>query len=1419
MSAAFASLLPDEMEHLDSELKVLIKRLAKKDAQTKIRATDDLKTYLNKATDHDLTLFVYIWPKIFNKTGLDADRKIRENLVACHAILFSRLKKEMAPVLKQVIGTWLCLQFDNASAEAARVAMDSFQKAFPNKTPDVLAFCQSEIYNFVSDNVVYHTVESMSDSRFNTSEEMLAKYIRVVSGSLSIISNLYETITKLDALTADFDPLLDDPKFWATACSPHAPIRRAFYSLLKTLASVSPSPLANRLTPLKTSFLNECFTDKDASTHDALWDAVLTITRHFPHVWTREDVSAKKGALGPARFGKYLENGCYGSGSASWPALLAFVAHLPKEVVVEEGAAGFRTRFLDSVWKGVGSVHVTPGNAGVFVKSIQECSLFLALKYGDAVVSTDAGDTDFLKVAPVTLVRLTEALLFPFLNADARFKLAPSDLESAVSGYISKLCSTSTFSTTYSERLSKSLCDSVSDSFATAKRFDGLSALSVDDYGVFSERAAALVTNLATAADGGKSPALKQKADELLEKLILKSMERIPIADEHMNASIRMLIGLASASSNTTAVSPSVLESLTTFLNASFPTLLQTHEESIIPLISPLLRLISRTTHESASILHASLLKHIVSSHSLLGVQDYLSQSQSMALARIESADLDALVLELIRNAGEVGYGLVDALCKNVIVQSLVFSSRDGQCAVSRDTVAHISTCVVEAMESFWNNCIFAAEDPRTSACVFFMELVQAVAEKSPAAMRAWPKGVEMMASVLEVASFGFVRVGFSDVSDTAAAVWEVCGEVADKKGVELLERVMQRWREFLVDSKFPGVTADFVLIHERMSSFYADNSVALELLQAKTLFDESTWTALMDPFNLLRPTLAIIDPIYVNEPRANTERPEINIEESTAARLACTLAVLLTLPRSSDASVRSLFHLNAFYLSVFKTLLLDSRSCEGVYDLEFKDPTEQIDGMIARAVSQDEHLESWAVEGVAVVDGKNLRDGFLLDCLRMVVAERASGLAGRVFGKIAGVAVEEMSVAGRRGVVGLVKACFESDMFAVAAPLSYAARKYLDAASADVFVASLCRASSIPKTELTNRVSIRKSVAGLSILTSILFKCEDVAIESFALPLKNLVKQFRVWFTSGNHVTIEHVAPELTARVARFLVCVIEREAEFDINVAGFVVELASTMVTTATSKPVLFNALELYQCLSAADPETWTTVDKFTSTIQSSCLDLFLQECTGPHLLVVSDPQSRLQSLLASICAEMDFGLLYKRLPVDKLAAILFTNNTEAQVVAYRLLSKLTVKLVEVISVRLEMSVRTVGEDGETISKEKYVGEGLAEGLVKEIPLMEAEHLIESKLDLHTAVGVLLSWMTLLDHFIGATFDLKTNIINEVKVLDSLDKLLEFVFFVLGVGYTTKPFDLTGWDFSEIEIEGLFCDASSIFAHGRLM
>lgn len=110
----------------------------------------------------------------------------------CHNQLVIILAKQLAPILKDIIGIWLLGRFDSAT-EVARLAQSSFEKAFPDKLDLVLKFTQNEIIEFIINCILRQTAESMSDVRYTSPEEISDKYARVVSGAFLVLQLLLGT--------------------------------------------------------------------------------------------------------------------------------------------------------------------------------------------------------------------------------------------------------------------------------------------------------------------------------------------------------------------------------------------------------------------------------------------------------------------------------------------------------------------------------------------------------------------------------------------------------------------------------------------------------------------------------------------------------------------------------------------------------------------------------------------------------------------------------------------------------------------------------------------------------------------------------------------------------------------------------------------------------------------------------------------------------------------------------------------------------------------------------------------------------------------------------------------------------------------------------------------------------------------------
>ena len=64
--------------------------------------------------------------------GIDVDRRIRYTIHSCHLIIVTKIKKRIAPVLKEIISVWIISLFDQ-SKDVARIANESFQVSLSKK--------------------------------------------------------------------------------------------------------------------------------------------------------------------------------------------------------------------------------------------------------------------------------------------------------------------------------------------------------------------------------------------------------------------------------------------------------------------------------------------------------------------------------------------------------------------------------------------------------------------------------------------------------------------------------------------------------------------------------------------------------------------------------------------------------------------------------------------------------------------------------------------------------------------------------------------------------------------------------------------------------------------------------------------------------------------------------------------------------------------------------------------------------------------------------------------------------------------------------------------------------------------------------------------------------------------------------------
>ncbi|KAF9960084.1 hypothetical protein BGZ65_012771, partial [Modicella reniformis] len=412
-SPAFGGLDTDVVNVIrDGELSMILKRLmSKRDTTTKVKALEDLEKWIKvQPEDEELGSdacqeAIGPWIKLYIKLTTDVDRRVRLLTNNVHLLLVKRVKKKLAPYLKEVVGAWISTFFD-PTRDVARVAMEAFKSAFPdNKREQVISFCLQDVIAYISEILINKTPDTLSDPRFNTAEEMETRYARVAAGSLYTLGYITETLSSesMEKGANDIGQLLDEIKLWKLLSHSSPLVRRASYSMLRTITTKASALIKDRLSIVSKHFFPAAFSDKDTTTHGDLWDALLIFTRAFPESWTM--VADNKPTM--ILFFGYLRAAGYGSAAVTYRSILPLSGSLSDASVLGKNGTGlpFVKDFFDSFWKGFESSNIEKesGSTALFLEAYIECMVYFIVRFGKAE-STKPGQ-DAVLSAFVNLVK------------------------------------------------------------------------------------------------------------------------------------------------------------------------------------------------------------------------------------------------------------------------------------------------------------------------------------------------------------------------------------------------------------------------------------------------------------------------------------------------------------------------------------------------------------------------------------------------------------------------------------------------------------------------------------------------------------------------------------------------------------------------------------------------------------------------------------------------------------------------------------------------------------------------------------------------------------------------------------------------------------------------------------------------------
>lgn len=159
---------------------MILRKMIKKDPTTKIKALKEFSVLVVEAEVQTVNNLLPFFAKAYVQLSTDCDARVRENSQNALLSVVNKVGKNVATILKQVFPAWVCGQYDTHPT-AATIAVNCFVKAFPTKNVTmVFGFCESEILEYLTKNLIVHNMQTVCNPKTHTPEESEAKYHRLV---------------------------------------------------------------------------------------------------------------------------------------------------------------------------------------------------------------------------------------------------------------------------------------------------------------------------------------------------------------------------------------------------------------------------------------------------------------------------------------------------------------------------------------------------------------------------------------------------------------------------------------------------------------------------------------------------------------------------------------------------------------------------------------------------------------------------------------------------------------------------------------------------------------------------------------------------------------------------------------------------------------------------------------------------------------------------------------------------------------------------------------------------------------------------------------------------------------------------------------------------------------------------------------
>lgn len=368
--------IPEEFDSsIDSNFQLVLKKMNKKDATTKLKALQEFADLVKSAESDAVVAVLPFWPRLYSALATDAEHRVREAVHLAHHQVVLKVKRNIAPFLKQLAGPWFTSQYDTYPP-AAYAAKISFESAFPaNKLQEAIIFCQEEILSYICDNIIVQTAQTVGNPKTTSTEDLEAKYERVIISSLQGYT-LYLNKVNIEAIQKSQElneQLVLSSKFWKLPKHKLPPIRAAWFETLTAICMKAPFLLEKNHSQLITTVFTS-LSENEPTVLPRVWEAVLLTITKVPEWATYINIDK----MFMPKLWKILREGGQGSASVIYRNFLPLISHLPSDI----DFSSFYSNFFENMRVGLKQKTVLSSRSetSAVATSMTECLQYIIMK-------------------------------------------------------------------------------------------------------------------------------------------------------------------------------------------------------------------------------------------------------------------------------------------------------------------------------------------------------------------------------------------------------------------------------------------------------------------------------------------------------------------------------------------------------------------------------------------------------------------------------------------------------------------------------------------------------------------------------------------------------------------------------------------------------------------------------------------------------------------------------------------------------------------------------------------------------------------------------------------------------------------------------------------------------------------------------